>query len=372
MASALATRSSASKTPSLMYAVLAHLRIMQKRLPTLTTKARITLILWAFAMGISSALVERKRSRETKDCVTLSERWLRHPMRAWLTENSSCIIVALANTVFVPRPKHGSYATAALYIFTGGAFTEWTIVALMTWCARRVYRHVEYFNGADRATPSLTAHGKDWSTCNMLVDTFNGLMLGMSIAAFTRKQHYHAYVKRSFSPPSFLLKYAIVRICVDIFFWVGHRALHHPSLYWLHRRHHEHFRPSTATNFHFNPVDLWVEAVLPFMAGMMALNAVGLKLSRIETNLLSSYLVWHEAGSHCGKPMPCVTYFPPLAPLYQVFLGDVDQKNVKHHDVHHARLNCNYSIVIWPDILMGTRVVDHRDKILREKEAIAS
>merc|ERR1712113_700345 len=77
--------------------------------------------------------------------------------------------------------------------------------------------------------------------------------------------------------------------------------------------------------------------------------------------LVFAYILWHQVGSHCGKALPCVTYFPPLAPLYQLLIGPVDRNNVKHHDIHHARLNCNYSITIWPDVIMGTRLVDHRD-----------
>merc|ERR1712118_585627 len=91
---------------------------------------------------------------------------------------------------------------------------------------------------------------------------------------------------------------------------------------------------------------------------------MGKKLSlqpgRFEQSLILNYIIWHAASGHVGKPLPCVTWFPPLAPLYQLALGPVDRDSIKHHDVHHARLDCNYSISVWPDILMGTRLADHR------------
>jgi len=121
-----------------------------------------------------------------------------------------------------------------------------------------------------------------------------------------------------------------------------------------------------ATNFHFHPVDLFIEAVVPMALGRAALQAMTVQLTHFESNLISSYILWHEVGSHCGKPMPCVTYYPPLAPFYQLLLGNIDRNNVKHHDIHHAKLNCNYSISIWPDIVMGTRMVDHRSSVVSD------
>merc|ERR1712087_55990 len=134
----------------------------------------------------------------------------------------------------------------------------------------------------------------------------------------------------------------------------------------LHRKHHEHARPSLATNYHFDPIDFYIEAFLPLTAGLVTLDKLNLKPARFEMALMLSYIVWHAVGSHCGKPLPVVTWFPPLAPLYQLAFGA--EHGARHHDVHHARLNCNYSLAVWPDIVMGTRVKHHRDCI-RKGEA---
>ena len=91
------------------------------------------------------------------------------------------------------------------------------------------------------------------------------------------------------SPLYFLVKLAVVRVCVDIGFYVGHRALHTRQLYWLHRYHHEHFRPSLGTNFHFHPVDIFVEATLPAFFGLTMLDVLKLPLrqTRAQYGVLS-------------------------------------------------------------------------------------
>lgn len=210
---------------------------------------------------------------------------------------------------------------------------------------------------------SLGHHLSEWIRCNAWNDAVNAVILGLNVVSLNRKQFQHAYLERKFHPLRLLMKFAVMRFCVDVGFWLGHRVLHMPQFYWIHRRHHEHFRPGVPTNFHFAPLDLWIEAVFPITLGLVSLDLLKMPMARFELAAITTYIVWHESGSHCGKALPTVTYFPPLAPLYQLLLGEVDEENVKHHDVHHARLNCNYSIAIWPDIVMGTRVRDHKDQI---------
>merc|ERR1712151_485972 len=60
----------------------------------------------------------------------------------------------------------------------------------------------------------------------------------------------------------------------------------------------------------------------------------------------------YEAGSHCGKALPCVSVFPPLS-----FIPWIDRTfggGVAHHHAHHRYVHCNYSIAAWPDRAFGT------------------
>merc|ERR1711972_991487 len=117
---------------------------------------------------------------------------------------------------------------------------------------------------------------------------------------------------------------AVARLVSDAAFYLVHRALHTRLLYRWHKRHHEHTATALLTNFHFSAVDLFLEGAAPLFVGLAALQALGAKVSQAEGILISTYIQWYEIGSHSGKPVPTVTLFPPLAPLYRRLFGNVD------------------------------------------------
>lgn len=75
---------------------------------------------------------------------------------------------------------------------------------------------------------------------------------------------------------------------------------------WLrHKTHHEHNHPSVLTNQHFTVPDLFVEAYLPVIIGMVTLRyGVGWACNPLEEALVSGYIGWQEQCSHSGKPVP--------------------------------------------------------------------
>lgn len=134
---------------------------------------------------------------------------------------------------------------------------------------------------------------------------------------------------------------------------------HAPSSILVLRRHHEHFKTRIQTNFHFTVIDLFVEGFVPILVGMSVLSGYGVALSLFEASLIAIYINWYEIGSHSGKEMPTVSYFPPLSCLYNILLPllfdiDIDTGNVQFHETHHNLVRCNYGITQWCDILLGT------------------
>jgi methylsterol monooxygenase len=154
----------------------------------------------------------------------------------------------------------------------------------------------------------------------------------------------------------FLVKLVLARLVADVTFYVLHRALHTRALYGrLHKRHHEHKAPGLHTNFHFTAADLLIEGALPIVAALASLKPLlGTSPKPVELGLLHVCLQWYEIGSHSGKPVPTVSYLPPLAPLYRAILGDVDRRNVEFHHAHHQLTHCNYGITQWLDHALGT------------------
>jgi sterol desaturase/sphingolipid hydroxylase (fatty acid hydroxylase superfamily) len=333
-------------------------------LPKITNGSELNAMLLICGVALSAIVLGATQRRDEKlKQLGFRERCVSHPLFTWVLENACCVLPALLSMLVVPQPKQGSFASAAFSVGSGALISEVMHSMSLTWLTQSVYHHVALFSEKGRPKISVLSFFQGWLSCHLWVDSFNAFVLGAQIASLNFMSHHQTIVRRDFSPLKFLLKYGILRIFTDIGFWFAHRALHHRSLYWLHKKHHQHSRPSITTNYHFHPLDFWFEAIFPASLGFMALQVLNLQPGRFEQSFMLNYIIFHAVSSHAGKPLPCVTYFPPLAPLYQLLLGPVDRDNIKHHDVHHARLDCNYSIVIWPDIVMGTRVVDHRDPL---------
>jgi hypothetical protein len=109
------------------------------------------------------------------------------------------------------------------------------------------------------------------------------------------------------------------------------------------------------TNFHFTSTDLQLESTVPATVGIFVVLACGLEISFMEGTVIGIHLVWYLVGSHSGKHMPTVSYYPPLSFLYNSMLSfDVDERNVYHHERHHMLVHCNYGLMQWCDIVLGT------------------
>jgi hypothetical protein len=64
-------------------------------------------------------------------------------------------------------------------------------------------------------------------------------------------------------------------------------------------------------------VDILIEAFVPFLAGLITLKRLGMNSSPFEIDLYTVYMQWYEIGSHSGKAMPTVSFFPPLSVFYR-------------------------------------------------------
>lgn len=337
-------------------------RLLLQRKPTFVNGSRVHIWLLALVVFTALALGEKQRHFRKHERRNLC---LSHPLITWLIENSCIGGLAVMSAALVPPPTRGSVLSGFRSMMLNTALQVWGTLAIQHVLTYHVYSHVPMFTEPGRPNPTVRNYAKGWRSSNLPMDLVNSLAFGASVASLDPAAFQDLFVRNDFSPMAFLAKLWVGRVCVDAGFWAGHRALHHPRLYWLHRKHHEHHRPSLLTNAHFSPLDLWIEGALPLALAMVVLDALRMPLRRFELSLFAAYFAWHESGSHCGKPLPVITYFPPLAPVYQIALGPVDLGNVKHHDLHHALLNCNYGITIWPDIVMGTRVssLPHREGV---------
>ena len=239
-------------------------------------------------------------------------------------------------------------------------------IVMQHFLVHRVYRGIPFFSTASRKRSTKTPPqqlAQDWSTANLPVHLFGACLFGVLISRLSEREFDAAirYGNQPFRVGSFLLKLGMMRVLADIVFYVVHGALHTKPLYrLLHKRHHEHVATALPTNFHFTVIDLLLEGFLPLFAANRALDLAGVRFNTFERFLGFTYLQWYEAGSHSGKAVPTVTYFPPLSPLYRFFLGNVDEHNVAFHQAHHRFGRGNYGITQWLDYALGTALPQHK------------
>jgi sterol desaturase/sphingolipid hydroxylase (fatty acid hydroxylase superfamily) len=244
-----------------------------------------------------------------------------------------------------------------LFVLAGNMISIESILAVQAVYIQYVYKHIPYFS--DKGIPESSTNPaialQEWATCNIPLHMFVAFLFTLvlvhiedtsAIAKFAAPSELHVL--------PLLAKFLGIRVVTDITFYALHRMLHQPPFYaYLHKRHHEHFKTRIHTNFHFTIIDLFLEAFAPFMVGVGVLVASGVDFTLFEISVALVYIGWFEIGSHSGKAMPTVTYYPPLSILYNAIVP-IDANNVQFHETHHNLVKCNYGITQWLDIVLGT------------------
>jgi sterol desaturase/sphingolipid hydroxylase (fatty acid hydroxylase superfamily) len=153
-----------------------------------------------------------------------------------------------------------------------------------------------------------------------------------------------------FIPISFVFE-----IIFDFFHYLGHRALHHKSIYkYLHKKHHKFNHPTSIITFYQDPIDLVITNSIPTILAVLFMPRV----SRFQFHLLIVYKNFIEIGGHVGNVSFPTSSFPQciwLPKLLQIELYTED------HDLHHSENNCNYSkrFSLW-DKVFGTYSIDSK------------
>jgi sterol desaturase/sphingolipid hydroxylase (fatty acid hydroxylase superfamily) len=262
--------------------------------------------------------------------------------------------VGTQKTVFFRTIKH--IVRNICISIVSNMIAEEGAVWLLHIASQKLYRHVPYFANQRRsASPFEFAALLDWLQGNSLLQIFGGgIALGV-IESFVPSKIAEELVTTPFNFLRFVRNGFFFRFIFDLVFYFAHAAMHiNPFLYrMIHKRHHEHFTTNLRTNYHFTALDLFIESALPMFTSLASLRALGVKMGRYEIHAFLTYTAWHESCTHLGKPMPVVSMFPPLSILYNGFFN-LDRTIIESHEVHHNRRNCNYGIMPWIDMVLGT------------------
>ncbi|KAI9597523.1 hypothetical protein BDF19DRAFT_435340 [Syncephalis fuscata] len=119
---------------------------------------------------------------------------------------------------------------------------------------------------------------------------------------------------------------------LEITYYYGHRAAHHPRVYkYVHKVHHDFTAPIPIAAFHMHPLDFIATNAIPVLIG-----PVLLQLHLMTVWLWVSIILVIHVHLHCGLELP----FLPT-PM--------------DHDYHHQVFNSNFGVFGFLDVIHNTR-----------------
>lgn len=145
----------------------------------------------------------------------------------------------------------------------------------------------------------------------------------------------------------FIPKTFIFELIFDFFHYWAHRLGHHPSIYWIHKKHHTHLHPRGVTVFLQDPWDLLMTNLIP-----MIITSRIIPLSQHQFCWFVAYKTFIEISGHLGRHMYPVSSFPQFIWLPRLLGIELYSED---HDLHHTAFRYNFSkrFSIW-DRVFGT------------------
>lgn len=300
--------------------------------------------------------------------VRKAKHWQDTPIGVWLVENSLIGFIAFVKMAFTRTTTKPSFLANWLIVFIGGLISVDGTMLMQHYVLRTIYKHIQPLVPPEKLVPKWGFKEIQWDYLRTMVPTqiVSSGLAALAMEGIPPAQWAHV-AAQPFRVVPFLFRFAVIRVCIDVSFYIVHRLLHSRLLYPIHKRHHEHVNTSLSTNYHFTPPDLALEGFIPVFFGTVAVNVIHVltgnpwfQLLQPDVELIYAYAMWYEIGSHCGMPIP-LTMFPPFAPvynwMYKLITGNsegLDDHNVLFHERHHNLVKCNYGITPWLDWIFGT------------------
>jgi sterol desaturase/sphingolipid hydroxylase (fatty acid hydroxylase superfamily) len=281
---------------------------------------------------------------------------------AWVLENGAVWAAALFIHFYLDSTVRKSFYAHWFQIFLQSAVSLDVVILIQKFYAQIIYSNIPYLNESYRRSAVWNSSAwREWITVHVPARFLASYLMTSYMFNLDEETYLNA-VTQPFNPSLFLPKLLAIRIISDFAFYLIHYALHLRYLFSLiHKTHHEHVYTVLETNYHFSVADLVCEGFLPFFTSLQLLTMFfvylgypGLGMSRLDIQLCSTYVYWLEIGSHTGKEIPTLSFFPPLSIIYRYFYPDFDSHNVLFHESHHNLVTHNYGINRWTDQLFGT------------------
>jgi lathosterol oxidase len=178
--------------------------------------------------------------------------------------------------------------------------------------------------------------------------------VGVAVNDLARAGVLHSYAHiADYGWPYWFASVALAILIHDAYFYVTHRAMHHPRLFKLvHRVHHLSTTPSPWAAYAFGPL----EAVVVALTLPLIMLVVPMHLSAVFVFLI--YMIAMNVIGHLGIE---------LYPRWFVRSRWTRWYSTStHHNLHHRDFRGNYGLYFtWWDRLLGTQHPEYEDTFAR-------
>jgi len=145
--------------------------------------------------------------------------------------------------------------------------------------------------------------------------------------------------------------FAFCGVVSDVGFYWTHRAIHHPALYWIHKKHHEFTGTISFAAEFADPLESLLEAILPSMTAAMLMKSPFL-VTLIWMSLRLSQVYEHHSG-YCFYPLEKRSLATKIVLVLRQFVFCQFPYNAMQHDHHHTASQGNFGEP-WLDWTFGT------------------
>ena len=129
------------------------------------------------------------------------------------------------------------------------------------------------------------------------------------------------------------IKYILAFMIMEIWFYYGHRMMHHRKLYKWHNMHHEHIRPIGISGLYCSKVEM----IMVNMASIMIPGRI-LGFNEWEIYVFAGLISLSVLKGHGGLQL----------------CGICPWLSSETHDLHHLHMNVNYGVTYILDYIHGT------------------
>ena len=171
---------------------------------------------------------------------------------------------------------------------------------------------------------------------SILTTLFNVLVVAFVVVLIDSSIDFKFVMDPAQEPPvtTMLWQFVVMFVAQEVGFYLVHRTVHHPSLYWIHKKHHNYYSTITLAAQYCHPLEQMMANVVPTGIGYTLLSKV-YPVHIYAVIIWLTFRMFETYDGHCGYDWPW-----SQAGILPFSAGGT------YHSFHHSKNSGNYSAML--------------------------